>query len=143
MIDGVIVTPLKKILHDKGDIYHALKSTELSFVGFGEAYFSTVYENDVKGWKKHTRMTLNIIVPVGEIEFVLYDDRVASPTESSFQKIFLSQSNYCRLTIPPNVWVGFKGCSSGINLLLNIASIEHDEKESVSVVLDEIKYNWS
>ena len=30
-IEGVSITPIKKICHEKGDIYHALKSTEDSF----------------------------------------------------------------------------------------------------------------
>lgn len=142
MIDGVIVTSLKRIINDKGDIYHALKSSENSFTAFGEAYFSTVHKSDVKGWKKHREMTLNIVVPVGCIDFVIYDDRVESPTFKQFQKLSLSQDNYSRLTVPPKVWMGFKGQSSGMNLLLNLASIEHDPMESETIELDEIDYDW-
>ncbi len=67
-MDGVILTPLKKITHLKGDILHAMKKSEKEFSGFGEAYFSSVYKGKIKGWKKHNKMTLNIIVVKGEIE---------------------------------------------------------------------------
>ena len=40
MMEGVTVHPLKHIVVPKGDIYHALKSTDEGYVGFGEAYFS-------------------------------------------------------------------------------------------------------
>ena len=63
-MDGVILTPLKQIYNSKGDIFHAMKKSDKGFNGFGEAYFSTILKGEIKGWKKHTRMTLNIIVPV-------------------------------------------------------------------------------
>ena len=40
MMEGVTVHPLKHIVVPKGDIYHALKSTDEGYAGFGEAYFS-------------------------------------------------------------------------------------------------------
>ena len=73
-MDGVTLTPLKKITHPKGDIFHAMKASDDGFFGFGEAYFSTVNQGEVKGWKKHTEMTLNLVVVTGEIKFVVYDD---------------------------------------------------------------------
>ena len=42
MMEGVTVHPLKHIVVPKGDIYHALKSTDEGYVGFGEAYFSQI-----------------------------------------------------------------------------------------------------
>ena len=40
IINGVSVTPLKRIFTPKGDVLHALKSSDSDFCGFGEAYFS-------------------------------------------------------------------------------------------------------
>ena len=74
LFDGVSLNKLKKIPNPKGDIFHALKSSEDSFSGFGEAYFSSIKETEIKGWKKHTKMTMNLIVPVGSIMFYIYDD---------------------------------------------------------------------
>jgi dTDP-4-dehydrorhamnose 3,5-epimerase len=143
MIDGLVVTPLKRINNDKGDIYHALKCSEKSFSQFGEAYFSIVHQNDVKGWKKHSKMILNLIVPVGIIKFVLFDDRESSPTYKKKFEITISNSNYCRLTVPPNIWLSFQGIGHALNLLLNIASIEHDPTESENCPLSDIQYEWS
>ena len=53
-MDGVVLTPLKQIKHPLGDLYHAMKKSDKDFSGFGEAYFSTVNQGCVKGWKKHT-----------------------------------------------------------------------------------------
>lgn len=112
---------------------HALKQHESSFQGFGEAYFSTVEKQAVKGWKKHERMVLNLIVPSGAIRFVLYDDRPASKSFQTIQELILSKENYQRLTVPPGIWMAFQGISDGLNMLLNIASIPHDPTEADSL----------
>lgn len=142
MITGVSVTPLKRILHEKGDIYHAMKSSEDSFSSFGEAYFSSIHFSDIKGWKKHSRMILNLVVPIGVIKFVAYDGRENSNTYQKFFEITISKDNYCRLTVPPGVWLSFQGIGQKFNLLLNLASIEHDPDESVSCDINDIEYNW-
>ena len=143
MIKNVILTPLKIITGELGDVLHAIKQDETSFCGFGEAYFSTVKKNTVKAWKCHQRMTLNLIVPCGEIKFVLYDDRISSPTFGEIYEVILSRQNYQRLTIPHMVCFGFKGLGDGLNMLLNIANIPHDPNESEKMNIDHIKYNWS
>ena len=135
-MDGVILTPLKQIHNPKGDIFHAMKKSDDGFDGFGEAYFSTVNKNDIKGWKKHTQMTLNLVVPIGEIEFVVYDEN-----KNNFFSVKLSQDNYRRLTVSPNLWMGFRGIGD-YNVLLNLASIEHNPLESEYTDLSEIKYEW-
>ena len=135
-MDGVILTPLKQIYHPKGDIFHAMKNSDIGFDGFGEAYFSTINQNDIKGWKKHTKMTLNIIVPVGNIEFVVYDEN-----SKEFFSTKLSHNNYQRLTIKAGLWMAFKGLDK-YNMLLNLASIEHDPNEAINIGIEEIKYEW-
>ena len=142
---GVILTPLRIIPTDNGDVLHGLKATDESFVSFGEAYFSTVGQGKRKGWKKHTRMTLNLVVTSGEIGFVLFDDRPESATRKHFFRVALSRKNYQRLTVPPGIWVAFYGVSSQENMLLNIASIPHDptEADNIPLTSEYIPYPWS
>ena len=142
-IDGVFLTPLKCISHPKGNVFHAMKKSDPGFNGFGEAYFSTINRGDIKGWKKHLRMTMNMVVPVGEIRFVLHDDRQDSPTKGSFFDVCLSQRNYMRMTVPPGVWMGFEGLGKDLNLLLNMADMEHDPEESQNRALDSFAFEWS
>lgn len=134
-MDGVTLTPLKQIHNPKGDVFHAMKKGDEGFAGFGEVYFSTINQNDIKGWKKHTEMTLNLVVVSGEVEFVVYN-------EADFFTIKLSKNNYQRLTIKPNLWLAFRGLSDE-NILLNLASIEHNSSESESVDLYNFSYDWS
>lgn len=135
-MDGVILTPLKKIYHPKGDVLHAMKASDTGFSGFGEAYFSVIKKNEKKGWKKHTQMTLNIILVIGIIEFVIYDEK-----NKHYFSTTLSNKNHQRLTIEPGLWVAFRGVS-GDNMLLNLASLEHDMNESENLDLDSFDYRW-
>lgn len=135
-MDGVILTPLKKIHHPKGEIFHGMKKSDIGFTGFGEAYFSTINQADIKGWKKHTEMTLNLVVIVGEIRFVVYNE-----ITKEFFSVTLSQHNYQRLTVKANFWMAFEGIGA-YNMLLNLASIEHDPNEAINIGIEEIKYEW-
>ena len=141
-MDGVTITSLKIIDNPKGDILHALKASENSFTSFGEAYFTIIKEQEIKGWKKHHKMVLNLIVPFGEVKFVVYDDRVNSATSGEFKEIVISKKNYVRLTIEPGLWLGFKGLNYKENIILNIASIEHEPSEAENKELDNLKYSW-
>jgi len=142
-IQGVILTALKMIHHPQGDIYHGMKKSDEGFEGFGEAYFSTIKENETKGWKKHQEMTMNIIVPVGEVTFVLFDDRENSNSVNNFFSVTLSPSNYYRLTVPLGVWHAFKGHNHDLNLILNVADMEHQPDEIIRIDLDKIPFDWS
>jgi dTDP-4-dehydrorhamnose 3,5-epimerase len=131
MIDGVTVTPLKMIKGERGNIMHALKRSDPEFMSFGEAYFSTVTFGDVKGWKKHRKMVLNLVVVEGKVKFVVFDDRRDSSTKGAYFQVTLSPMEYyARLTVQPGLWLAFEGLGNEQNILLNIASIEHDPTEA-------------
>lgn len=141
-INGIIVTPLKRISHDQGDVLHGMRKSDEGFQGFGEAYFSEIKSRQIKPWKKHLKMTLNLVVPIGRIRFVMYDERPGSGTAGNYFEIEISEKNYCRLTVPPGIWMAFEGTGTGLNLLLNLADQEHDPDEIVRLELEDIPYSW-
>ena len=101
-----------------------------------------IEHNFVKAWKKHTKMTCNLLVPHGKVEFVIFDDRNANAENHCFAKICLSKENYKRLTIPPKVWFGFKGVDKENSIILNVSDMKHDPDEVQRASLDEILFNW-
>ena len=136
-LNDIVVTKLSKLNVLKGDVYHGLKASEDTFNGFGEAYFTEVEKGETKGWKKHFHMTLNLIVPVGDVIFFVHDEQYQSTRAYK-----IGSSNYVRLTVPPGYWVAFKGCSHGLNLALNIASMEHDPAEAINAPLTKFPLNF-
>ncbi len=137
-LDDILISPLARIPTGGGDVLHAMKKSDTGFDDFGEAYFSWVGAGVTKGWKCHTRMTMNIIVPVGQVRFVFY-----SKDTDEFRIEDIGDERYVRITVPPGIWFAFKGLNSSQSLVLNIASIEHDPDEVERVELSEIKFDWS
>ena len=141
MIKNAFTTPLDIIDTVGGNVMHAMKSSSVGYTGFAEAYFSQVNNGVIKAWKRHKEMTLNLVVPIGKIRFVLFDDRNA--TNKKFQELVISRDNYCRLTVAPMIWMGFQGLSDSGSILLNIANIEHNPREVDKKNLEQIEFNWS
>lgn len=142
LIEGLLVTPERRISHPKGDIMHAMKRSSAGFAGFGEAYFSMVRTGETKGWKRHRSATLNLLVPIGKVRFVVYDDRAESASVGRFNKFVLGDGGHARLTVPPGLWVAFRGLAVHDNVLINISNEEHDPTEADNVGLDEIIFDW-
>jgi len=136
-VSNVLLTPLDRILVPGGDVFHALNSNEKSFVGFGEAYFSSIQFNLIKAWKRHTRMTMNLVVPLGHVRFVFLDGN------GNFVSHIIGVTNYQRLTVTPGVWFGFQGLSESPSLILNISDIPHDPSEVERLPLPAINYSWN
>ena len=138
-LDDILVTPLKRIPTVGGDVLHALKKTDAGFDGFGEIYFSWVEQGAIKAWKYHKRMTLNLVVPVGEVSFVFH----LTNQKNNFRTENIGEERYARLTVPPGIWFGFQGIGSDRNLLMNLADMAHDPDEVLRKTTTEIDYNWS
>lgn len=136
---GITLSPLDMIETDGGAVMHALKATDPSYVAFGEAYFSRVRPGAVKAWKRHTRMTMNLVVPVGHIRFVF----AASETGPFLSHDLGPDVGYARLTVAPGIWFGFQGRSQGDSMLFNLASIVHDRSEAEIRGLDHFQYDWN
>ena len=137
-LDDILVRPLKRITTEGGDVMHALKKSDNGYNGFGEVYFSWVEQGAIKAWKCHQRMTLNLVVPLGAVQFVFH---LPYPKET-YRVEKIGEARCVRLTVPPGIWFGFKGIASGSSMLMNLADIEHDDSEVLRKPLTEIKYNW-
>lgn len=137
-LEDILITPLARINTAGGDVLHAIKATDSGYSGFGETYFSWVADGCVKAWKRHTQMTMNLIVPVGKVRFVFRVDG-----QDDFRVEEIGESRYVRITVPPGVWFGFKGLSQPQSLVLNVANISHDPNEVERLDLSAIRYEWN
>ncbi|MDG1709834.1 MAG: dTDP-4-dehydrorhamnose 3,5-epimerase family protein [Schleiferiaceae bacterium] len=144
-IEGVVLTDLAQIKDERGAVFHVIKNDSATFYSFGEAYFSKINKEVIKGWKYHKVMKQNFCVPYGELKLVLFDDRENSKTVGNVNEIILNDStNYKRVTIPENIWYSFKCLNTNYCLLLNIADIKHEKSESLHMEIDNdiIPYEW-
>ncbi len=144
MIEGVIITKLKKIPDERGSIFHMLRSDDPHFKKFGEIYFSLAYPGVIKGWHEHTKQVQNYAVIDGMIKLVMYDNRNNSKTFQSLQEVFIGDLNYCLVTIPFGIIMGYKCIGHKTSILANCSTIPHDPKEMISYdpLGDKVPYQW-
>ena len=144
MIYDIKITALKIISDDRGKVMHMLRKNSKIFKSFGEIYFSTIFENSIKAWHLHKDSTLNYVCVKGKVKLVLFDDRKNSSSKGNYQELILSPENYFLVTIPPNIWNGFKGLDKSESIIANCLTLPHDEKEMVrKEPFDKIfNYNW-
>ena len=138
-LDDILVTPLKRIPTVGGDVMHGLKKSDNGFNGFGEVYFSWVEQGAIKAWKCHQRMTMNLVVPKGEISFVFH----LTNKKNIFRPENIGEERYLRLTVPPGIWFGFQGIATERSLLTNLADMAHDPDEVLRKETSEFDYDWS
>ena len=140
-LSNIKVISQKRIQTLGGDVLHGLRKSEDSFVGFGELYFSFIEKNAVKAWKCHTRMTMNLVVPIGSVKFVFY--KRISNSACEFREEEIGDCNYARITVPPGIWFGFKGIADPHNLIVNLADLPHDTNEVKRLAQSDINYEWT
>ena len=143
-IEGVKITPLKIFSDDRGSVMHMLRNDSEIFDKFGEIYFSTIFKDKIKAWHLHKEATLNYACVYGEVQLVLFDERKGSSTFGEYQELILSLKNYSLITIPPNIWNGFKGLSDKFSIIANCLNLPHNEKEMVRLDIKDnrFKYHW-
>lgn len=146
MIEGVILTDLKIIGDERGEIRHFMRCDRPPFDKFGEVYFSMVYPNVVKAWHSHKVMTINYVCVVGVVLIGLCDRRPLSPTFGRTEAHILADHDlsYRMLTIPPGVWNGFRTTVGWAepSIIANCATHPHDPDEIERYPLEEVDFHW-
>ena len=137
-LDNIVITQLSTFDVDGGRVMHGIKKNDRGYVGLGEVYFSYIDPKAVKAWKKHNRMTLNLVVPAGKVRFVFGD----SLNDGHYRVEDIGEDNYVRLTVPPGIWFGFQGIALQPSLVTNIADLQHDAAEVERQAVSSFDYQW-
>ncbi len=144
-IKDVIITELKVIKDERGKVMHMMRNDSSVFKSFGEIYFSTIYKDAVKAWHLHKEATLNYACIKGKVKLVLFDDREDSSSKSTYEEVILTPEKYFLISIPPNIWNGFKGLDEGESIIANCLNLPHNEKEMVreDPYSKKFQFNWN
>ena len=137
---GVECSPLRRIPTPGGDVLHAMKEGDPGFAGFGEAYLTTIEQGARKGWKRHNRMVMNLVVAHGRVRFVLHDEEDGK--SDIFELSPDQPESHARLTVRPGIWMAFQGLGEGLNVVLNLASIRHDPTEADNRPFEAMARAW-
>ena len=122
----------------KGDLLKGFLQSQHKNFDVKEVYFSEILLGEIKGWKKHSLMTCNLMVPQGSVRIVV----VNPEKNNSFHSVIISKENYKLFTIPPNYWFAFQGIGNNSNLLVNVTDFEHDDSEAQESDLETFDFKW-
>ncbi len=146
LIEGVVVKNLKPILDERGYLQECFRSDWPMFEKFGQAYITVAFPNVVKAWHKHRIQRDNLVCIVGNSKLVLYDDRENSFTYKKINEFFFGEKNPVLISIPDNIWHGFKAIGGKKIVVLNIPTelYNFDKPDEYRLPYDtnEIEYDW-
>jgi len=127
---------LKKFKNPKGNILRGFRKDDKFPGTSAEIYFSWINKKKIKGWKLHKKMSMNLVVPVGKVKFVFYNG-------NKFKALIIGENNYKRIFVPSNVYFAFQNLSKKKSLIVNNASIIHQNRnETLVKSLNKINYSW-
>tara|TARA_Y100000768_G_C23934769_1_gene661977 strand:+ start:638 stop:1060 length:423 start_codon:yes stop_codon:yes gene_type:complete len=122
--------------NNKGNVLRAFRRKEEKIGKFGEVYLSWINKKSIKGWKMHKKMHMNLIVPIGLVKFVFYEN-------NKFKEIIVGEKKYFRIYVPNQIFFAFQNLSKKKSLVINYANIIHqNDDEVINKNLKEIKYKW-
>ena len=136
-MDEISIKNLSIINNKKGDILKGFLKSDNKTINVKEVYFSEINPKQIKAWKKHNKMTSNLIAVKGEIKIVI------QKKDKSFVTEIISKKNYKMISIPPNFWFGFQCISTEAGMLANISNEEHDDLESDQLDIEKILFDWN
>ena len=146
LIEGVILKKLNPILDERGYLQECFRSDWEIFKKFGQVYITVAFPNVVKAWHSHKIQTDNMVCIQGNGKLVLYDDRKDSLTYRKLNEIFFGEKNPILISIPPNIWHGFKAIADKMIMVLNVPTevYNYAEPDEYRLPYDtkEIDYDW-
>ena len=146
MIDGVKVKKLKIIPDERGRLMEILRRDDEFFEKFGQVYMTTVKPGVVKAWHYHRLQRDNFCCVKGKIQIGLYDARKGSPTFGKTMNIIAGLEEPKLISIPPNVYHGFKGIDEEESIVINTPTEPYNHAKPDEYRLDpydnDIPYDW-
>jgi dTDP-4-dehydrorhamnose 3,5-epimerase len=146
MIDGVVIKKLKIIPDDRGRLMEIFRSDDAAFKKFGQVYMTTVLKGVVKAWHYHKIQTDNFVCINGKIRLGLYDSRSGSPTFGQTGEYIMSLEDPFLISIPDQVYHGFKGLADGESIVINTPTEPYNcktpDEYRVDAFENDIPFDW-
>jgi dTDP-4-dehydrorhamnose 3,5-epimerase len=146
LIKDVKIKKLRIIPDERGMLMEILRSDDELFERFGQVYVTTAYPDVVKAWHMHKKQTDNMTCIKGVMKVALYDAREDSETFKEINEFFIGKDNPIFISIPPNVYHGFKAIGTEEAYMINIPTVLFNYKEPDEYRLPpdtkDIPYDW-
>ena len=126
-IDGVRFRPTRPVPHEDGHVIEvARQGWDLLDAAIVQVHMSTTLPGRVRAWGLHRRNTDRLFVARGLVRIACYDGRKGSPTFGRINEITLSDRNPGLITIPPDIYHGWKNIGVDEAIVMNMPTSPYD-----------------
>ncbi|MEE9414788.1 MAG: dTDP-4-dehydrorhamnose 3,5-epimerase family protein [Acidimicrobiales bacterium] len=151
LIEGMQVRETRPVPHEDGHV------TEIARADWGilsqpvvQVHMTTTMAGRVRAWGLHQKSTDRLFVVNGLVRIVLFDGRLHSPTRGRFTELTLSEKNPALVTVPPDVYHGWKNIGTTEAIVINMPTrvYQYDEPDALDLPWDSdlaaelIPYRW-
>jgi dTDP-4-dehydrorhamnose 3,5-epimerase len=145
-MNGVLITPLRKLVNERGHLMEVQRHDDVHYPGFGQAYITCTLPDVIKAWYRHQDQVDQIAPVSGMAKTVLYDSRVDSLSYGKILEVFLDEREPVLLRIPPGIWHGHRALGEKPAYLLHLNTIPYQfdnvDEERLGSDSSEIPYQW-
>ena len=138
-IEGLLVKFIRPVCHEDGTL------SEIARVDWKEVtdqivhvHLTTTQEGRIRAWGLHQNSTDRLFVVKGLVSIVVYDGRIDSPTFGLLNEFKVSERNPVLLTIPPNLYHGWKNIGTEEAFIVNMPTsmYNYDKPDALDLPYD-------
>ncbi len=129
LIQGVEFRPTRPVPHEDGHVTEVARSSwETLHSPIVQVHITTTFPGRVRAWGLHALSTDRLFVVAGLIKIAVFDGRKGYPTFGRLNKFTVSEKNPGLLTIPPNLYHGWKNIGVSEGIIINMPDRLYDYK---------------
>jgi len=150
-IDGVRIRLTKPVAHEDGHLIEIARADwDVIDQPITQVHLTTTLPGRVRAWGLHTRTADRLFVASGLVRIVCFDGREDSPTCGRINEIMLSDRSPGLITIPPNIYHGWKNIGVAESIVINMPTnvYDYEKPDSLDLPWDSdaakslISYTW-
>ena len=132
----ISVKQLKIHLDERGYLFETLRCDDSQYVQYGQTYINITNPEVIKGFHLHKQNIDNITCIKGQIKLVLIDQN------NDIHEYFMGIENPIMVTIPPNIWHGWKCISIVPAIIINSSSLPFNKNNPDELRQDPHNNQW-
>jgi dTDP-4-dehydrorhamnose 3,5-epimerase len=132
----ISIKQLKIHLDERGYLFETLRFDDSQYIQYGQTYINITNSGVVKGFHLHKQNIDNITCIQGQIKLVLIDQN------NNIHEYFMGIENPIMVTIPSNIWHGWKCISTIPAIIINSSSLPFNKNNPDELKQDPHNNQW-
>ena len=138
-VHDVTLRMMRPVPHDDGHVTEVARASwDTITAPIVQVHTTTTLPGRHRAWGLHRRSTDRLFVVTGLVKLAVYDGRRGSPTFGAVTEVILSEKNPGLLTIPPDLYHGWKNIGTSEAVIINMPTAEYnyDEPDALDLPWD-------